>query len=351
MHGSFRQSKSDTTDTLGKVWINAEAIFSICGFLRTSIGTMFKLSKVPQVVSIMWHQLFRRLELRCLVLTNEKHRQGLSDSRSRCTAATFLRDTRYQLGNLILFRIPEFLDIRIIGLSHLFPFLSLRALNSTLSFFLSSSCYSKYMSTGRAIFWSPNKIDESTFKVCWRNDYVLWTVRDNHLLTFLKALLWSSAAVALPFVPFRLLARWKVFHKLFIDDALVVFAYLLLLAYVIVWQEYTDDLYVVVRVSTGAEAPPVDIFNRIKRWSVIRMLHVFLSGFCLWSIKLAFLLFFRRLGQKVRYQKPIWWSVLIWNMVTFVVWMGIVQWQCIAISPERAVGNSNTFPRPQKLLT
>ncbi|KAL9117963.1 MAG: hypothetical protein Q9187_005497 [Circinaria calcarea] len=178
------------------------------------------------------------------------------------------------------------------------------------------------MSTGRGIFWSPNKIDESAF----------------------KAIIWSSAAVALPFVPFRLLARWKLFHKLFVDDALVVFAYSLLLTYVIVWQEYADDLYLVVRVSTGVEAPPVDIFSRIKRWLLVQIFHIVLSGFCLWAIKLAFLLFFRRLGQNVRHQKFIWWSVLIWNIITFVVWMGIVKWSCIATSPERTIGNYASLP-------
>ena len=169
----------------------------------------------------------------------------------------------------------------------------------------------------------------------------------DHLLTKFKALIWSSAAVAFPFVPFRLLARWRVFHKLFIDDGLVVFAYSLLLAYAIFWQEYADDLYLAVDVARGVRAPPVDIIYRIKRWLNSQVFHVFLSGFCLWSIKLAFLLFFRRLGQKVRHQKIIWWSIFTWNIITFILWMGIVQWQCIATSPAHTIGNHTIPLKPQ----
>ena len=124
--------------------------------------------------------------------------------------------------------------------------------------------------------------------------------------------------------------RWRVFQKLFIDDALVVFAYLQLLAFAIVWQEYANDLYVIFAVATGQEAPVADMLERVYRFQTAEIICNMLYGFTLWSIKLAFLLFFRRIGHHVRHQNAIWWSVLTWNAIAFVIWIGVINWRCEA---------------------
>lgn len=119
-----------------------------------------------------------------------------------------------------------------------------------------------------------------------------------------------------------------VFQKLFIDDALVVFAYLQLLAFAIVWQEYASDLYVVFAVAVGQEAPVANLLDRVQRFQHARIICNMLYVFTLWSVKLALLLFFRRIGHHVRHQSAIWYSVLIWNAVAIVIWIGLVNWRC-----------------------
>lgn len=55
-----------------------------------------------------------------------------------------------------------------------------------------------------------------------------------------QGLIWTWAAFALLFILPRLLIRYGVFKRWFVDDVLVISAGCLLLAYAIVWHEYAD---------------------------------------------------------------------------------------------------------------
>ena len=153
--------------------------------------------------------------------------------------------------------------------------------------------------------------------------------------------IWAVTAVAFPFVPFRLYVRLRVFRRLFTDDAFVVLAYILLLVYACFWQIYAKDLYIVFDVAAGLETPDTDINIHLQRFLNGEVFTVFMYGFCLWFIKLAFLLFFRRLGDQVRHQAVIWWSVLAFSVATFVIWLGITNSRCIAGSAVNAQGTMN----------
>lgn len=153
----------------------------------------------------------------------------------------------------------------------------------------------------------------------------------------IQALIWASAAITFPFISARLFVRWKVFHKFFIDDFFVVLAYLLLLVYAIYWQIRARDLYIVANTIPG---PPHDskFLHYFAIFITSEAISLFLHVFCLWFIKIAFLLFFRRLGQKVEHQKFLWWGACIYNMAAFAVWMGVVPWHCVIVKAQVALG-------------
>lgn len=130
--------------------------------------------------------------------------------------------------------------------------------------------------------------------------------------------------IAFPFVLFRLFVRWKVFRKLFADDAFVVLSYLLLLMYAILWQDRARDLYIVFAVGSGATKAEADYLDHLKRYVTARIVYAFLYPFSLWSIKFAFQLFFLRLGRKARRQMFLWWSVLGCNIIC----LGVPVWRC-----------------------
>lgn len=156
----------------------------------------------------------------------------------------------------------------------------------------------------------PERLNERVFLVRLTSLLCSIKCRDGYQPIF-KALIWTFAAIAFPFLPFRLFVRWRVFRKLFVDDVCVVLAYCLPLVYAIMWQHRAHDLYVVFDVASGFTKPDTAFIVHFGRYSTAQVVYGFTYPPCLWSIKLSFLLFFRRLGRHVTFQKVIWWSAFV----------------------------------------
>ena len=136
---------------------------------------------------------------------------------------------------------------------------------------------------------------------------------------------------------FRFLVRYTVFRKLFADDALVALAWILLLIFAAFWQTRAEDLYGLIPALHGA-LPDAGTARHILRFQKAQILTLMIYGVSLWSIKLAFLLFFRRLGDQVQNQAKIWWAVLSFNTASFIVWIGYQNWHCYVASTAVAQG-------------
>lgn len=52
----------------------------------------------------------------------------------------------------------------------------------------------------------------------------------------------------------------------------------------------------------------------------------------LWSVKLSFLVFFKRLGQNVRNQQIVWWTVLLITIGSYLACLSIIDYRCLASS-------------------
>ena len=151
-------------------------------------------------------------------------------------------------------------------------------------------------------------------------------------LTF-KAIVWSGTAISFLFVVGRLAARFKQFRRLYIDDAMVVFAWVLLLVIAILWQELAQYVYLFYEVVSGQDhAPPSDFASKVELYfrSSIGLIILFYSG--LWSVKLAFLIFFRRLSENVSGQKALWWCVTIFTIASYFVCIGNIEYKCLVES-------------------
>ncbi|KAL9002118.1 MAG: hypothetical protein Q9188_004939 [Gyalolechia gomerana] len=150
--------------------------------------------------------------------------------------------------------------------------------------------------------------------------------------TFL-GVVWASVAVAIIFVAFRFIARIRIFGRLQLDDGLVLFAWLALLINVVLWQTGADSLYEYIAVTSRQLWPPplgfehrFEVFLRKDAATLI----LFYTG--LWSIKLSFLLFFKRLGQNVRHQGKIWWVVLGITVAAYIVGVSTIPYRCMVSS-------------------
>ena len=157
-------------------------------------------------------------------------------------------------------------------------------------------------------------------------------------------MIWAAALTAFPFVLFRFYVRYRVFGKFFADDALVLFSSALLLTFAGFWQTRAGDLYNFINIAAGRQFPGSnsDATDSAQRLQQAEVLTVFVYGVTIWCIKLAFLLFFRRLGDQVRHMATVWWSILVFNVATFIVWMSVKNWRCFLASPAVSKGTNSS---------
>lgn len=147
----------------------------------------------------------------------------------------------------------------------------------------------------------------------------------------LQTVAWAAAAIGFLSFLIRVIVRLKAFHKLFADDPLVLFSCVLLLTNAIIWQVVKEDLYLNLAVSAGQlYPPPADFPTRTERYlrASVAIIIFFYTG--LWAIKISLLVFFKKLGQNVRNQTIIWWSVLAVTCASYFVCLGTIEYKCLA---------------------
>lgn len=143
-------------------------------------------------------------------------------------------------------------------------------------------------------------------------------------------------AIAIICVSLRTFSRIKVFKRLYIDDVFVVFALILVIANAILWQYHSQEMFDLMAVSAGIETPGPDFVSRSEAYlkSSVAVIAFFYST--LWSVKMSFLLFFRRLGAGISRQKYIWWPVFLFTSATYFACIGTIQYNCL-VAPLQVV--------------
>ena len=155
-------------------------------------------------------------------------------------------------------------------------------------------------------------------------------------------MIWGGLVLAIICCSLRFLARIRTFKKLLIDDYFVLLALFFVLANAIIWQIYAQHMYYIMIVSAGLEMPDEGFAQLAESYfkSTVAVIILFYSA--LWSIKISFLLFFKRLGTNVRGQKLIWWPVLGITLATYFACIGTIQYPCLVSSFEYLAANCNT---------
>ena len=153
-----------------------------------------------------------------------------------------------------------------------------------------------------------------------------------------QGVLWGGFAIAVVFFAFRVYVRIKSFKRLYVDDGLVFFALLILLVNAIVWQYAKQGLYTLLNVQAGLKPPPADMAQQVEQYLRLSGAVIVMFYTSLWAVKLSFLIFFKRLGQNVRSQKLIWWSVTVLVVLGYVACLSTIQWWCLLPSFATLVG-------------
>jgi len=145
-------------------------------------------------------------------------------------------------------------------------------------------------------------------------------------------------SAALLFFTFRIFTRAKVFKRLFWDDALVFMAWLLLLAIAILGIFLKGPMHLVAAIGRGELMAPPDLTQQLKFYPHGQVVFYWLYFTGLWAIKLSFMVFFRRLGSRVRGQKAVWWTVLALTIASFLTVVAVIDYKCLLGSTDIQLG-------------
>ena len=158
-------------------------------------------------------------------------------------------------------------------------------------------------------------------------------------LTLFQGVAWGGVALSGLLFVGRIYARAVSFRRLYADDVLVLVAWIMFLSSTVIWQIFKEDLYENLNVSSGALYPPPKTFasdteDYLK--ASVAVIVFFYSS--LWFVKFSFLVFFRRLGHRVRGQNILWWVVAGITVASWLASLGTLEYSCLTGSFEYIVG-------------
>ncbi|KEY71895.1 hypothetical protein S7711_09955 [Stachybotrys chartarum IBT 7711] len=170
--------------------------------------------------------------------------------------------------------------------------------------------------------------------------------------------IWGMLSFATLMIAVRLYSRFHGSGRFYLDDGFVLFAYAMSLSTAVLWQWTVSDMYRVLMYAATAPAAPLpstapngppsqdtlDIFDMQLRWLRVCLVVELFFYTGLTSVKLAFLFFFRRLGQNAHNLRYLWWPNLLFTLAVYLVCIGTVQYECLVGSLQRINGWCNTEP-------
>ncbi|KAI8960620.1 hypothetical protein F5Y11DRAFT_349343 [Daldinia sp. FL1419] len=136
----------------------------------------------------------------------------------------------------------------------------------------------------------------------------------------------------------RLVSRFRGPHRLYWDDTLIIFSWILSLIVGAVWQWAAKDMYYTRSVQAGQVVYDLNTFwPRMKNWLTASLIAEMFFYTSLFFIKLSFLLFFRRLGRRGinKHFKYIWWIVLIFTCGSYIASIGNIPYKCLVGTVEQ----------------
>ncbi|MCJ1422458.1 hypothetical protein MMC29_000338 [Sticta canariensis] len=164
--------------------------------------------------------------------------------------------------------------------------------------------------------------------------------------TFITVL-WSETAMSLSFLAFRLFVRIRSFGRIYADDVLVLVAWLLFFASVVILQSQQTAMYNQYALAWGTLIPTPEELKAEETFMHTEVAIIIMYYTSLWTVKLSVLVFFRRLGQKVRGQKIWWWCITSFTVATWAICIGTMRPQCFLRSLDYVIAKC-TGPSPQK---
>ncbi|KAI0000714.1 hypothetical protein F4779DRAFT_604521 [Xylariaceae sp. FL0662B] len=143
----------------------------------------------------------------------------------------------------------------------------------------------------------------------------------------------------------RVTIRVVCFRRFFLEDYLMLVSLLILLTTVILAQLLLQYIYNMEAVGNGVMPPPPTFLNDTSKALRGFAFLMLLNYIGIWLIKLNFLLFFRRLGNRITKYRIAWWIVLLFNVGAGATAIGLIDFKCLLPPSEYIFVNCEGYEK------
>ncbi|ORY03570.1 hypothetical protein BCR34DRAFT_520715 [Clohesyomyces aquaticus] len=147
-------------------------------------------------------------------------------------------------------------------------------------------------------------------------------------------IIWTAFSLCFLALALRLYVRYHCFRRLLVDDWVMMFAMALLLSVVVLGQVFMTDVYAVGEFQNGQRLPdatfPKVFQNGLRGFGAA--LTICLVGIL--TVKINFLLFFKRLGTQITSYLVFWYTVLFVTVACGATNIGLMDYKCVFSSVE-----------------
>ena len=105
-------------------------------------------------------------------------------------------------------------------------------------------------------------------------------------------MLWSETAISLSFLAFRIFFRIKSFQRIYADDVLVLVAWLIFFACIVILQSQQTAMYKQFAFASGTFIPTPEELEAEKTFLHTKVALLIMYYTSLWTVKLSVLVFF-----------------------------------------------------------
>ncbi|KAK4161785.1 hypothetical protein QBC43DRAFT_357351 [Cladorrhinum sp. PSN259] len=149
------------------------------------------------------------------------------------------------------------------------------------------------------------------------------------------AIIWTLFAVCLLAYTSRIRIRLVTSGRPLLEDYLMAVALVILLVGAVFCQLYMRFAYMAEAINNNwRPVPSVQesdaMVSGIRKVAIGQVVYIF----GIYFVKANFLMFFYRLGDKVKRYRVMWWVVAVFTLATGVVWVGTVPYRCVFGSKE-----------------
>ncbi|KAI9650536.1 hypothetical protein NHQ30_000552 [Ciborinia camelliae] len=153
-----------------------------------------------------------------------------------------------------------------------------------------------------------------------------------------NGIVWGGMGVSLLFVIGRIAIRLRSFGRLWLDDGFVVVGWICILISTIIWHFEAHSLFLSAAIASGQMSPLDDPTYATDTEHYLRssVAVIILFYTSLMTIKLSFMLFFRRLLSGVHEKTLLvqWWSILAAILAAWLVCIGDIEYRCLVSNIE-----------------